>query len=110
MHSIELILRKDEEIEQLQMLIDHKTQSDMTIDEKFAALKHSPSSTFISCLAGITTIYPHLSDSITVFVDNTISNFVTTLNLVKTIAQLMEGIKFRTCNLVLTLWASEMQV
>lgn len=69
------ILKKDGEIERLQMLVDHKTGSHVARDEKYSVLKHSASSTFIPSLGGTSTRDAHLSDSMTVFTDNVASYF-----------------------------------
>lgn len=69
------ILKKDEEIERLQMVVDHKTRSHVARDEKYSVLKHSASSTFIPSLGGTSTTDAHLRDSMTVFRDNVASHF-----------------------------------
>ncbi|WOK95708.1 kinesin-4-like [Canna indica] len=46
------ISRKDEEIEQLQMFVNLKNQSPVTINEKYAMLRHSSSSPGIPSLSG----------------------------------------------------------
>ncbi|XP_065044187.1 kinesin-like protein KIN-14K isoform X2 [Musa acuminata AAA Group] len=56
------VARKDEEIEQLQMVIDLRTQSPMLKNERNAMLIHS-SSPGIPCLGGTTRLGPQLSSA-----------------------------------------------